>query len=1084
MSEDTVRRRGRIFGRWMIAVAALLAVTGTAVLLVLPGREVTLPDWVTMRIEDRLDAGMPGGSMDIGRTRLIIGTEWPPAVSLGDVTISDATGLPIAELELLKINFSPGQLRAERMELHGAVVTLRREPDGRFDLSFRNGREGPSGRTESLGEILNDVEAVFDTPALSHMRTIRVEDSILQYEDARAASFWEAADAEATLERDDDKIGIRLRFGLNYGGEIPAESEIAIESFRNSSRATLAARISGLRATDFSSQTPALAWLSVIDAPVSGSVRTQLDDRGALEAMSGTLEIGEGSLHSSPSTRPVNFRSARAYFGYDPASGRVRFDELSLQTDVLALTAEGHAYPGDAVNGWPQTILGQFRFGEISANPDLVGNTPITFDSGALDFRLQLDPFAVSVGQLVLLDGETRLAGSGEISAGPNGWQSSLDATANRLTPEGVVALWPQGLVSNTREWIAENVLDGTIRDVSAGLRVAPGQEPVASLSFKFTDATVRYLNTLPVVTDGTGFASIHGRKFSLSVEQGLVTAPNGGRLDVADTHIEIADIVPYPARLDVNLHAEGEIPAVLSLLNEPPLEIMKRAEFPVDIARGRVNSTSRISFDLIRDLQAEDVDFGVRAELRDMSSDRIAEGRTFRADLLSLHASNEGVEIFGPVELGQVSARASWIRKFGSDAHGSSRVEGSVELSPKFLDEFGIDLPPGSVEGTADGRIEIDLQRGEPPRFTLRSDLNRLKLDLTPLGWSKPANQIGSFLAEGDLGPPMQIDRLRIDAPGLEAEGAVAFNEDGSLDVLRFDRVRAGDWLDAPVVLTGRGQDRPPDIAVSGGHMDLREARFGGESGNGSRPGGSISAALDRIVVSDGVALTEFRGSFAQGDGLSGRFSARLNEKVRITGELFPQPNGTAMRILGDDAGATLAAIGILDQARGGTLDLVLVPLESGGVYDGRLGITDSFRVQGAPVLAELLSAISVIGLLEQLDGNGLVFESAEARFRLTREQLVFSSASAAGPSLGVSLNGFFDLAERKMDMQGVISPVYLVNRFGALLSRRGEGLFGFNFHMRGAATDPEVSINPLSILTPGVFREIFRRPPPELPE
>ena len=48
--------------------------------------------------------------------------------------------------------------------------------------------------------------------------------------------------------------------------------------------------------------------------------------------------------------------------------------------------------------------------------------------------------------------------------------------------------------------------------------------------------------------------------------------------------------------------------------------------------------------------------------------------------------------------------------------------------------------------------------------------------------------------------------------------------------------------------------------------------------------------------------------------------------------------------------------------------------------------------------------------------------------------------------------------------------------------MSKRGEGLFGFNYSLGGTADAPQVSVNPLSILTPGLFREIFRSPPPVL--
>ena len=53
---------------------------------------------------------------------------------------------------------------------------------------------------------------------------------------------------------------------------------------------------------------------------------------------------------------------------------------------------------------------------------------------------------------------------------------------------------------------------------------------------------------------------------------------------------------------------------------------------------------------------------------------------------------------------------------------------------------------------------------------------------------------------------------------------------------------------------------------------------------------------------------------------------------------------------------------------------------------------------------------------------------------------------------------------------------------RIGSLLPRKGEGLFGFNYTLRGPSAAPQVSVNPLSLLTPGMFREIFRRPPPRI--
>ena len=77
--------------------------------------------------------------------------------------------------------------------------------------------------------------------------------------------------------------------------------------------------------------------------------------------------------------------------------------------------------------------------------------------------------------------------------------------------------------------------------------------------------------------------------------------------------------------------------------------------------------------------------------------------------------------------------------------------------------------------------------------------------------------------------------------------------------------------------------------------------------------------------------------------------------------------------------------------------------------------------------------------------------------------------------------MDGYYYPKTKQMDLQGVISPLYVLNAVGGLFSRRGEGLIGFNYKLRGPTDAPVVSVNPLSALTPGVFRDLFRRQPPQ---
>ena len=195
--------------------------------------------------------------------------------------------------------------------------------------------------------------------------------------------------------------------------------------------------------------------------------------------------------------------------------------------------------------------------------------------------------------------------------------------------------------------------------------------------------------------------------------------------------------------------------------------------------------------------------------------------------------------------------------------------------------------------------------------------------------------------------------------------------------------------------------------------------------------------------------------------------------------GQVEPQNGRSAFRIKSSNAGRVFAAAGLLKQARGGDMALILQPVGTAGAFNGSLTIQNT-RVKDAPAIAALFNALSVVGLLEQMAGAGVHFAEVEAAFRLTPEKVTLTRASAVGPSIGLSMDGTYDVNTSKLDMRGVFSPIYLINSVGSILTRKGEGLIGFNFRLTGAAASPKVQVNPLSALTPSIFREIFRRPAP----
>jgi hypothetical protein len=378
-------------------------------------------------------------------------------------------------------------------------------------------------------------------------------------------------------------------------------------------------------------------------------------------------------------------------------------------------------------------------------------------------------------------------------------------------------------------------------------------------------------------------------------------------------------------------------------------------------------------------------------------------------------------------------------------------------------------------VSGEAGAQLAIDLGDPAAAGFRLTSDLRGMGLNLAGVGWSKAPNAAGALTVVGQLGQTPRIDQLSISAPGLQTTGVITLAQGGGLERAAFERVRLGGWLDAPVVLRGRGQGQPVEVQIAGGVLDLRETNFGAGGGQS----GPIDIALDRLQITDRIEISDFRGTFTSPNGLQGQFVGNVNGAAPIRGTLVPIDGRSAVRIVSNDAGSLLRATGLLRNAYDGDMQVTLIPAGAEGSYNGTL-VGSGLRVRDAPALVSLLDAISVVGLLNQMRGQGLLFSDVDAKFRLTPNQVILNQSSATGPGLGISMDGIYASASRSMDFQGVISPFYLLNGIGSVLTRPGEGLIGFNFNLRGPVDNPQVLVNPLSALTPGMFRDIFRRTPP----
>ncbi len=1083
---------------WAFDVAVLCVVLVILTILLTAGRELPAPDWLAERVQARLNEGLGGAQVEMGGLYVVFQRTALPQVTFREVDIRAPDGTHIAHVPAMGATLDRGALLEGRVQprtisISGAAMRASRDRDGRFDLRLGNADLNWQG-AGSLAELLDRIDTMLALPSFVPIGEIRADELVLEFFDARSGREWVLYDGELVIAQDEAQVSARLALqlageSLPEGAAEPAGFEVApasvtlnFTSQKGSTAAELGASIDGVTTQDVATLSPATAFLGLLDAPLAGSMRARVDEAGALAELAGQLEIGAGAIEPGQGQAPITLDGGRSYFRYIPEAARLVFDELQLAAPDGAFTATGQAYlEGMEATGWPTDLVGQLAFSEVRVDPSGVFAEGLTFGSGALDLKLSLDPLRLQIGQMVLEGDGVTLRARGSARPVPEGWEAGIDLEVDRIGHERLLALWPVGLASKTREWISERVQAGELFNVAGALRARPGEaRPVVSLVYEFRDAEVLVLPSLPPVKGGTGYSSISEDAYTLSLDAGHIDAPEGGRIDVAGTVLRVPDVHQEPADMEIQLVSSSSATAVLSILDQEPWRFLSKAEQPVDIAEGHAALDGVIRFPLIKDVPQEQIDFRVAGVLSDVRSEQVVPGRSLAADRLELRAHGEEIVISGPGRIDGLPFTAAWVQPIDQPGPQPSRVEGTIELSQAFVDRFNIGLPDGMVSGAGAGQFTIDLARDQAPRFSLRSDLNRMGLTIRELAWSKGRATAGSLQVSGQLGEPPAIERLALSAPGLSAEGRVTLNPGGGLRTAEFSRVKAGQWIDAPVTLTGRGKGATPAVTVRGGWVDIRRTSFA-QGGGGGTAGAPMSLALDRLIISDGISLTGFRADLTTRGGLNGSFRGAVNGAAPVSGTLAPVQGKTAVRMVSEDAGSVFRAAGLFKKGKGGVMELLLSPRAEPGQYNGQLKV-QNVRVQSAPGLAALLNAISVVGLLEQLNGAGLLLTNTQVDFRLTPNAVEIRQGSAVGPSVGISMAGVYDMGRDYMSVQGVFSPIYVVNGIGRIISKRGEGFFGFNYKMTGPASGPKVSVNPLSVLTPGIFREIFRQPPPKL--
>lgn len=703
-----------------------------------------------------------------------------------------------------------------------------------------------------------------------------------------------------------------------------------------------------------------------------------------------------------------------------------------------------------------------------------------------LDGRFGGADGTVAIDRLDIDFGTPRLSLTGTLTGIDATPRLHVRAGIEGMTMSALGRYWPEGIADGARRWLLANLNRGDVRDVDADLVASFPDAGAAIERVKVTlgleRATVHYFKPLPPVTHAKGAVTIDRDRIRIAVEEGRV-----GDLVLAEGRIDIAGLSVDRAHLSLETLVSGPVATALSILDHPRLRYASRVGLVPGQVRGTLGMRIRGSFPLIDALALEDTALNAFGTLTGAAADGVFLGQDLTAGALRFALDTKGMKIAGDATISGVSAAVGWQEDFTGKADTLRRYSIRARLSEADRERFGIVLKP-ALKGPLSVDASYEVSSDKTRRVTGTLDLDQAELALMPLEWWKPSGVAGraAFEIAFANGEASEIRIADLVAGDLRAAGQLNLDR-GRIREVRVDAFSVPDRFD----LSGTfaiDDARGWTVGARGPLFDaapLQRLMEGDDEA--SLPPLRISARFDRAKLTGGRTIREAslnahrQAGKWRGIDLAGRFS----DGKRFDLSYRPDQGSGEFRMNSEDAGELFGLLGETKWIRGGraAMSAKRGTDEKAGQWKGELIVRD-FALTGAPRLVEALRVASLGTLSQELGGRGVGVKKLGIPFVYDGSTIRVAGGRAFGVGFGATGHGTIDVDNETLKIDGTLIPAYQLNAAlgelpGIGILFRGEdhgGLFAAPYAIRGKIEKPSFSVNPLGILTPGVFRNIFR--------
>ena len=853
---------------------------------------------------------------------------------------------------------------------------------------------------------------------------------------------------------------------------------------------------------------PNLTPLRAVDVPASGDVMLQLTSGGELMGGTFSLDLSRGDLRLPwLEGLPLTIEGGSLDLRYDPGGRALLIEPSTLVWGQSRLTIAGNVVSTLGPDGreiWAYRLNGVE--GRLASEEFNVAPVPI--QSWLAEGLFQPETGDLTIEQKLVAGGGELLV-SGKIGGNQADTRINLEGQIGNIPLAILQGLWPRALGADARHWVGESLLGGQVLGgtfkFDSGSDAGSGSEPQQlSLAIQAADLLVRPAPGLPLVEIPRALVQLEGPALEITVPESTILLSDGHKIALKAGRFTVGDVLSEHPAGEIAFSGEGSAPAVLGLVEHEAFGIGRLSNIRSQNVEGNVEASLTIALPLRRDITFGDVRLEGSGRLSDGRASKLIGSHDAQASTVAFEITDKAINARGDMLLSGVPVKLAWQHIFDALPEKQPPLRLTATLDGSDRTQLGIDANH-LVHGEVPVEVTITRSADEEHRVHVWADMTRADMVLDNVAWRKPPGR--TAIMQFDLRPGVryetELHNFQIVGDDIAISGWMGLDSNERLKEFQFPEFSVNVISRLEVRGTLR-QDHVWDVVAEGQTYDGRDAFRSlfsvGELGDQplpkrpNAPGLDLKAEIATVIGFSDEALRGFTMRLSRrGDKLTAlKARGMLDGKKPLEVELQHTANQPRRLVaVTEDAGQAFRLVDFYPSLVGGRMRLD-VNLDARGAAEktGLLRV-ERFRILGDPVVAEVLQVPDETRPYEQrrqrVVRQAIDFDWMRVPFSVGHGQFVMGDSEIRGPLVGVTMRGKADFRSRQVNiggtyvpLQGLNSAIGFIPGLGQLLAGpRGEGVLGITFAIQGAMNEPQVLVNPLSLVAPGIFREMFQMTP-----